>query len=191
MGKGVGWKDERGALVRERFGHRRARQTDQDEVFFETVGQRGSQSSISTRARTVAGVKSPHHARQGDRRARRPGRRAGMNASEVFVGIDVSKETLDVAVRPSGERWRTTNDERGITELVSRLRRMGAILVVMEATGGYETALALSVVEARITIRIVNLRQVRDSAKGKGTPPKTDSLTPALLADNAQFYLPE
>src|SRR5260370_5326367 len=175
MSKGVGSKDERGALVLEGFRYRRARQTDQDEVFFETVGQRGSPGSISPRARTVAGVKSPHHARQGDRRARRPGRRAGMNASEVFVGIDVSKETLDVAVRPSGERWRPTNDECGITELVSRLRPMAATLVVMEATGGHETALALSLVETKIPMRIVNPRQARDFAKGKGLLAKTYS----------------
>ncbi len=114
-----------------------------------------------------------------------------MNASGVFVGIDVSKETLDVAVRPSGERWRTTNDERGITELVSRLRPMGATLVVMEATGGYETALALSVVEAKIAMRIVNPRQVRDFAKGKGLLAKTDSLDAAVLAEYGEIYRPE
>ncbi len=114
-----------------------------------------------------------------------------MNASGVFVGIDVSKETLDVAVRPSGERWRTTNDERGITELVSRLRPMGATLVVMEATGGYETALALSMVEAKIAMRIVNPRQVRDFAKGKGLLAKTDSLDAAILAEYGEIYRPE
>lgn len=191
MGKGVGSMDERGALVREGFRYSRARQTDHDEVFIETVGQRGSPGSISLRARTVAGAKSPHHARPGDGRARGPGRRAGMNASGTFVGIDVSKQMLDVAVRPSGERWRTTNDERGIKELVSRLRPMGASLVVMEATGGYETALALAMVEAKIAMRIVNPRQVRDFAKGKGLLAKTDSLDAAVLAEYGETYRPE
>ena len=65
-----------------------------------------------------------------------------MLAPTVFVGVDVAKATLDVAVRPAGERWRVANDEPGIQSLVARLLPLGSVLVVLEATGGFELAAA-------------------------------------------------
>jgi transposase len=114
-----------------------------------------------------------------------------MSGSGVFVGVDVSKEILDVAVRPSGERWRANNDEPGLEQLVGQLRKLSPVLVVMEATGGYETAIALTLVEAKVAVRIVNPRQVRDFAKGKGLLAKTDSLDAAILAEYAETYRPQ
>ena len=71
-----------------------------------------------------------------------------MTASPVVVGVDVAKDRLDVAVRPSGEAWSETNDEAGVTALVARLRPLGPALVVCEATGGFERA-AIAVALAR------------------------------------------
>jgi len=114
-----------------------------------------------------------------------------MNGSGLFVGIDVAKETLDVAVRPGGERWRVNNDEAGIKQLVGQLLKLAPALIVMEATGGYEAELALALTEAGLGVRVVNPRQVRDFAKGKGLLAKTDSLDAGILAEFAETYRPE
>lgn len=114
-----------------------------------------------------------------------------MTAEGVFVGIDVAKEKVDVAVRPSGERWEETNDAKGIRRLGRRLRKLGAVLVVMEATGGYEVELALALTQAGLGVRVVNPRQARDFAKGKGLLAKTDLLDAAILAEYAETYRPE
>jgi hypothetical protein len=63
---------------------------------------------------------------------------ASAAGAAIFVGIEVSKATLDVALRPSGEQWDSANDEAGIAELVERLRPLGPQLIVLEATGGLE-----------------------------------------------------
>jgi len=167
-----------------------ARQTDRIEVF-ETVGQHGSPGSDSLKARTVARATSPHHARQGHRGTGRPGRKGTRMSGDVFVGIDVAKETVEVAVRPSGERWEEGNDEKGRKTLVQRLRDLSPALVVMEATGGYEAELALALTGASISVRVLNPRQVRDFAKGKGLLAKTDGLDAAILAEYAETYRPE
>src|SRR5437667_10581663 len=71
-----------------------------------------------------------------------------MTAPTVFVGIDVSKDALDVALRPSGERWQVAHDSRGIEGLLQRLGPLPEALVVLEATGGYEQALAAALASA-------------------------------------------
>ena len=114
-----------------------------------------------------------------------------MTAGGIFVGIDVAKEKVDVAVRPSGERWEAANDTKGIRQLSRRLRKLGEALVVMEATGGYEAALALALQKAGLGVCVVNPRQVRDFAKGKGLLAKTDSLDAGILAEYAEAYRPE
>ncbi len=109
----------------------------------------------------------------------------------IFVGVDVAKEKVDVAVRPTGEKWEARNDEQGRKELVQRLRKLSPTLVVLEATGGYEVELALALTDASVAVRIVNPRQVRDFAKGKGLLAKTDSLDAGILAEYAETYRPE
>jgi transposase len=109
----------------------------------------------------------------------------------MFVGIDVAKEKVDVAVRPTGEKWEARNDEEGRKELVRGLRKLSPTLVVMEATGGYEVELALALTEAGLGVRVVNPRQVRDFAKGKGLLAKTDCLDAGILAEYAETYRPE
>ena len=110
--------------------------------------------------------------------------------SDVFVGIDVSKAQLDVAVRPSGAAWSVTNDEAGIAQLVARLKELGPLLVVVEATGGLEVAL-VGELAAVVAVAVVNPRQVRDFAKAVGQLAKTDRIDAQILARFAEAVRPE
>lgn len=99
-----------------------------------------------------------------------------------YVGVDVSKTRLDSAVRPSGERWSVSNDEAGISALVKRVKAYPGTLVVMEATGGYEHAVAAALSAAGVEVAIVNPRQVRDFGRALGQLAKTDGIDADLLA---------
>ena len=114
-----------------------------------------------------------------------------MPAVELIVGIDVSKQHLDVATWPSRAGWQTTNDTTGITTLVARLVADGAVLVVCEATGGLETPLALALEAAALPVAVVNPRRVRDYARATGTLAKTDALDAQLLAQFGATMRPE
>jgi transposase len=113
-----------------------------------------------------------------------------MTAPACFVGIDVAKATLDVAVRPSGERWSTPNDEAGISALVVRLRPLAPALIVLEATGGFETATVAAVAAAGLAVVVANPRQVRDFARATGQLAKTDALDAQVLALFAERVRP-
>jgi len=108
-----------------------------------------------------------------------------------FVGIDVSKATLDVAVLPDGESWTVANDDHGLTELLPRLGALAPTLVVLEATGGFELLAALTLANAGLPVAVVNPRQVRDFAKAMGRLAKTDALDAGILALFAQRIRPE
>jgi transposase len=114
-----------------------------------------------------------------------------MSAPEVFVGIDVAKAALDVAVRPSGERWQTANREPEIGALTQRLRALLPTAVLLEATGGLEWPLAAALATAGLPVVAVNPRQVRDFARATGTLAKTDRLDAAVLAHFAEAVRPE
>lgn len=109
----------------------------------------------------------------------------------MYVGIDVSKAHLDVSVRPSGETFRVANEEAGHAELLARLASSPPTLTVLEATGGYETAIAAALASAGIVLAVVNPRQVRDFAKATGRLAKTDALDAAVLAQFAEVVKPE
>lgn len=100
----------------------------------------------------------------------------------MYVGIDVSKEWVDVAVRPGGEEWRERLDEEGIEELVMRLEALRPQLVVMEATGGYEMPVVAALGVAGVPVAVVNPRQVRDFARSQGLLGKTDRLDAGVIA---------
>lgn len=108
-----------------------------------------------------------------------------------FVGIDVSKAFLDVHWRTSAEALRVDNEEAGIAGLVERLCREKPELVVVEATGGYESPLSAALAIAGIAIAVVNPRQVRDFAKAVGRLAKTDAIDAAILARFAEVVRPE
>jgi len=114
-----------------------------------------------------------------------------MGSESVYVGIDVSKSHLDVAVRPTGEVWRVENTDADIGQLVSRLKELEPELVVMEATGNYEMPLAAALQVAGVPLRVVNPRQTRDFAKSTGKLAKTDSIDAEALAHFAEGVKPE
>ncbi len=103
-------------------------------------------------------------------------------AASVFVGIDVAKAELVMAIRPSGERWTATNDDAGIQRLLPRLREAAPALVVLEATGGYERAAVAALAAAGLPLIVANPRQVRDFARATGQLAKTDRIDADTLA---------
>lgn len=110
-------------------------------------------------------------------------------AACVFVGIDVSKTQLDVALRPEA-RWAVPNAASGITTIISRLQTIGPSLIVLEATGGMERSLVRALVAATLPVVVVNPRQVRDFAKATGRLAKTDRLDADMLAHFAEVIRP-
>lgn len=110
--------------------------------------------------------------------------------AEVFVGIDVSKSRLDVALRPSQETWQSPNDEAGVRALVERLQALSTTLLIVEATGGYERLLVAGLVAAQLPVVVINPRQVRDFAKALGQLAKTDRIDAQLLALFAERVRP-
>ena len=113
-----------------------------------------------------------------------------MEPEAVYVGIDVSKTCVDVAVRPTGQMWTISNDESGIRELVSRLKALDPAIVVLESTGGLELPSVAALAAAALPVAIVNPRQVRDFAKATGTLAKTDALDAIALAHFADAVRP-
>jgi transposase len=103
-------------------------------------------------------------------------------AAAVVVGIDVSGERLDVAVRPTGASFSVSNDDEGIGTLVEKLRQVSPSLIVLEATGGLELPALTALAAAGLPAVAVNPRQVRDFAKAIGRLAKTDSIDADVLA---------
>lgn len=104
-------------------------------------------------------------------------------SEELFVGIDVSKATLDIAILPTEDSWSVPNTETGIGELVDRLRQLPApTLVLMEATGGLERQALATIAAAGLPAMAINPRNVRDFAKSVGLLAKTDAIDAHVLA---------
>jgi len=93
-------------------------------------------------------------------------------------------------LRPSGESFTVIRDGEGLVELVDRLRRLAPRLVVMEATGGYETIVASAVAAAHLPLAVVNPRQIRDFARATGKLAKTDAIDAAAIAHFAEAIRP-
>jgi transposase len=113
-----------------------------------------------------------------------------MQNEEVFVGIDISKDQLDVHMLPKGMRTTVKNDAQGIVSLIEILRAENPMVIVMEATGGYEISVAAELGVASLPVAIVNPAQVRDFAKGIGKRAKTDAIDAYVLAQFAQTVKP-
>ena len=113
-----------------------------------------------------------------------------MEQESTYVGIDVSKAQVDVAVRPTGQRWVVSYDETGVGEVVSQTKGLGPALVLLEASGGLELPLVAALAAAALPVVVVNPRQVRDFAKATGTLAKTDALDAAVLAHFADAVRP-
>ena len=113
-----------------------------------------------------------------------------MEVVALFVGIDVSKARLDVAMRPSAEKLSVSNDEAGFQALVQRLSELRPALIVLEATGGLERNITGALGSAQLPVVVVNPRQVRDFAKATGQLAKTDRIDAEVLARFAEAVRP-
>ena len=113
-----------------------------------------------------------------------------MEQEGIYVGIDVAKAQVDVAVRPTGQRWVVSFDETGVGELVSQMEDLSPALVLLEASGGLELPLVAALAAAALPVVVVNPRQVRDFARATGTLAKTDALDAAVLAHFAEAVRP-
>jgi transposase len=111
--------------------------------------------------------------------------------NETFVGIDVSKDSLEVALRPSNTVQSFTNDDEGIAQLIESLRPQQPALIVLEATGKYERPVARALAVEGLLFNIINPRQGRAFARATGVLAKTDRIDALLLARFAEVLQPE
>lgn len=109
----------------------------------------------------------------------------------IIAGIDVSKDCLDVAVRPGGEAFVVERNAAGLDVLIARLRELSPYLVALEATGGFETIVAAALAGAGLPLVVVNPAQVRAFAKALGQRAKTDPIDAAVIAHFAEATKPE
>ena len=110
---------------------------------------------------------------------------------EKFVGIDVSKSTLDVCIEPAVQTLHVAYDEAGIKQIAVRLKEVNPALIVMEATGGLEVRIATELASQGLPVAVINPRQARDFAKATGQLAKTDKVDAAMLAAFAQAIRPQ
>ena len=110
---------------------------------------------------------------------------------KVFVGVDVSKDSLDVAIGTQKDIITFANDQKGVDALVKKLGRIDAQLTVFESTGGYELLAASCLAEAGLAVVIVNPRQVRNFAKATGILAKTDAIDARVVARFAEAVKPD
>jgi len=110
--------------------------------------------------------------------------------TEVFIGIDVARDSLEIAVRSTGEQWQVGNDAAGTATLLPRLHALRPTLIVLEATGGFELPVLAALGSAGLPVVAVNPRQVRDFAKAIGKLAKTDAIDARVLAHFAEAVRP-
>jgi transposase len=114
-----------------------------------------------------------------------------MDYISQWVGIDVSKATLDVYIRPMGKAFQFANTETEIANLVKQLQSNDLNLIVLEATGGLETELIIQLQAALLPVALINPRQGRDFAKATGKLAKTDAIDAQILAHFGEAMKPE
>jgi len=114
-----------------------------------------------------------------------------MNNEETFVGIDIAKDRFDLDSCPRAQPWHTTNDAQGIVDVLEAMHTLAPGLIVLEATGGYERALAAALASEGLPVVVVNPRQVRDFARATGQLAKTDAIDAEMLALFAERIRPE
>ena len=104
-------------------------------------------------------------------------------SSGKFVGIDVAKDKLDIAVLGETKASQVTNDEKGIINLIKKMQKLAPDLIVVEATGGYQRVVVLGLYEAGLPVAVVNPARVRQYARASGLLAKTDKLDAFNLAE--------
>jgi len=113
-----------------------------------------------------------------------------VNQKSSFIGIDVAKTRLDVAIRPTDRQWQVAYTEKGIQELVEQITELHPTLVLLEASGGLELPMVAALAVANLPVVVVNPRQVRDFARATGKLAKTDALDAQVLAHFAEAIRP-
>jgi len=111
--------------------------------------------------------------------------------SEAYIGVDVSKDLLDVKVLPSEQTQQFSNDDPGVKKLITFVKKINPQLIVFESTGGLEMPAVSSLIETHLPVVVVNPRQVRDFAKAVGRLAKTDSIDADTIARFARDIRPE
>ena len=114
-----------------------------------------------------------------------------MESAEVFVGIDVSKATLDVFVLPGNKAWTVPNEKSGIKGLVKRLKSLAPERIVMEATGVFHVMVAAELAGVGLPVVVRNPRHVKNFAKSVGTLAKTDRIDAKVLAEYGRSVRPD
>ena len=145
----------------------------------ETVGEPGAPSVLPPNPNSRRGRKAS------------PIKQGWVVMEKVTVGIDVSKDRLDIAVRPGGEVFVVERNAAGLDVLVERLRPLAPHLVALEATGGFETVVAAALSAAGLPLVVVNPAQIRSFAKALGRRAKTDPIDAAVIAHFAEATAPE
>lgn len=118
------------------------------------------------------------------------GKEPDMSETKIFVGVDVSKARLDVAVRPSGDMLTVRHDESGIAGLITRLQAWQPTAVVLEATGDLDCTVVSALAAVGLPVHVVNPRQVREFARATGRLAKTDALDAQILAQFGEVLRP-
>ena len=113
-----------------------------------------------------------------------------MASSPLFVGVDVAKATLDIALRPRAQTWQVIYDDTHVEAFVTQLNELSPTLIVVEATGGLERSLVAALVAARLPVVVINPRQARDFAKATGRLAKTDRIDAQVLAPYGEAIRP-
>ena len=113
-----------------------------------------------------------------------------MTSSPLFVGIDVAKATLDIALRPRDQLWQIIYDDVHVEALITQLRELAPMLIVVEATGGLERTLVAALVAAKLPVVVINPRLARDFAKATGRLAKTDRIDAQVLAHYGEAIRP-
>jgi transposase len=145
--------------------------------YTKTVGQRGRHAQISNKARTVVRVDQTRMMQGRAKREKKP-----MAGKAVYVGVDVAKHILDLAVHNSKETRQFNNDHKGITSAIRYIAGLRPAKIILEATGNYEIPLVAELQANRLPVVIVNPRQVRDFARATGVLAKTDRIDARILA---------
>ena len=112
-------------------------------------------------------------------------------SQETYIGIDVAKSSLEVAIHNQAKQFSFTNDEKGIQQAIEQIKVVSPTLVVLEATGGYELHLAAALSLSNLPLVVANPRQVRDFARATGRLAKTDAIDAGVLAHFAAAVKPE
>jgi len=146
----------------------------------------------SSLARTVARASTtePAFYKAGKPVCLRQGGVSTMTTTESFVGIDVSKDELEISIRPTNKSLTFANTEDGIALMVEHLKTLSPSLIVLEATGGYEMAAVNALASKELPVVVVNARQIRDFAKSIGRLAKTDRIDAQVIAHFAQAVRP-